>query len=76
MTPRRRSPPLPAVTVSWLSPGDVSDLLGVSQRTLREWRYFRTGPAFVVLGGRIRYRSDDLDRWVNAQRVETDTPSA
>jgi len=54
----------------------VSDLLGVSQRTLREWRYFRTGPAFVVLGGRIRYRSDDLDTWVNAQRVETSTPSA
>lgn len=47
----------------------VAEWLQVSRRTLREWRYFRTGPAFVEVGGRIRYRSADVASYLAARRV-------
>lgn len=47
----------------------VAEWLQVSRRTLREWRYLGTGPAFLVVGGRIRYRTTDVASYLAAQRV-------
>jgi excisionase family DNA binding protein len=44
--------------------------LGVAVRTVEDWRYRGTGPAFVRCGRQIRYRRADVDSWIESQRVE------
>lgn len=73
MTPQRRTVPRPAP--SWLTPREAAEYLGSSPRTLREWRYLERGPAYHVLEGRIRYRTDDLDTYLASVRVDPTTPS-
>ena len=43
--------------------------IGVSSKTLRNWRFRGIAPPAVKLNGAVRYRRSDLDRWVEA-RVE------
>lgn len=46
--------------------------LGVSVRTLEEWRKQGRGPAFVKLNNfRIMYRPEDIDAYVLECRVKT-----
>ena len=49
-------------------------MLGVSSRTLANWRTQGIGPAFVRVGAvrsRTLYRIDDLNTWLDNNRVET-----
>lgn len=53
---------------------DAAAMLGVSPRTLANWRTQGIGPAFVRIGAvhsRTLYRLDDLQAWLDANRVET-----
>ena len=53
---------------------DAAAMLGVSLRTLANWRTRGIGPAFVRIGavhGRTLYRLDDLNTWLDNNRVET-----
>jgi len=43
--------------------------LGLSPRTLQEYRTGRTGPPFRRHGRRVRYHIDDLDTWSKALAV-------
>jgi predicted DNA-binding transcriptional regulator AlpA len=55
----------------YLTPEQVSEMLGVAVRTLEDWRYKRTGPNFVKPTAHIvRYRQTDIDRWLTKQTVE------
>ena len=53
------------------SPADVAAMLGVSARTLGEWRFTGAGPAFVKVGSIVRYPHDALTDWMreNQQTV-------
>ena len=43
----------------------VGEYLGVSAKTLRNWRQKGKGPPWIRLeGGGVRYRPDDLERWL------------
>jgi predicted site-specific integrase-resolvase len=33
---------------------------GLSHRTLERWRHEGTGPAFLKIGGRVKYRLEDV----------------
>ena len=53
---------------------EAAAMLGVSPRTLANWRTQGIGPAFVRVGSvhsRTLYRVDDLAAWLDANRVET-----
>jgi predicted DNA-binding transcriptional regulator AlpA len=51
-------------------PHEVASYLGVTEKTLAQWRWRRTGPAWVKVGGReVRYRWEEIDRWVGVQTV-------
>ncbi|WP_425102487.1 helix-turn-helix transcriptional regulator [Tropicibacter sp. S64] len=39
-------------------------------RTLERWRADGCGPAWVQIGGSIRYRTDDVLAWEEAHRTE------
>ena len=55
--------------MSLLEPHAVAEMLGVPLRTLGQWRYRRTGPAYIVVGRHVRYRREDVDRWLESQTV-------
>ena len=53
-----------------LDQAQAAALLGVRPRCLESWRARGQGPAYVRLSARlVRYRVEDLDRWVAAHRV-------
>ncbi|HEX5493231.1 MAG TPA: helix-turn-helix domain-containing protein [Mycobacteriales bacterium] len=49
------------------SPGEVADYLGVTEPTLKTWRYTRTGPKWSKVGRHVRYRWSDVDAWLDRQ---------
>lgn len=60
-----------------VSANEAAVMLGVSPRTLANWRTQRIGPAFVRVGrvhSRTLYRLDDLKAWLDANRVENPDP--
>ena len=51
-------------------PADAARYLAVTVTQLRDWRFYRTGPAYLKLGHRtVRYRREDLDAWLRRNRV-------
>ncbi len=52
-----------------LWPEQVAEVLGVPVGTLANWRYQGRGPAFVKVGRHVRYRRNDVARWIDAQVV-------
>jgi hypothetical protein len=56
--------PLPSL----LKEREAADLLGLSFRTLQSWRSRGGGPAFVRLGGGVRYDKCDLNDFIQAGR--------
>ena len=50
-----------------LGPADVATYLGVTEKTLAQWRWLRRGPRWVKVGGRIRYRWADVEKWLDEQ---------
>ena len=57
-----------------VSANEAAAMLGVSSRTLANWRTLGIGPAFVRVGrvhSRTLYRIDDLNTWLDNNRVET-----
>lgn len=56
----------------YLTPREVSELIGLAEITLAHWRYLRRGPRFVKLGRKVMYARADLDSWIAEQRVATD----
>jgi predicted site-specific integrase-resolvase len=47
----------------------AAEVLGVAPKTLTRWRWARKGPPYVRIGV-IRYRLEDLDGYVQSNRVE------
>lgn len=51
-----------------LSQQQLADHWNLSPRTLERWRQVGSGPAYIKVGGQIRYRPDDIDKWERRQR--------
>ncbi|BBX89003.1 helix-turn-helix domain-containing protein [Mycolicibacterium boenickei] len=49
----------------------ASSLLGIPEATLRYWRHTDEGPPSFKLGGRVVYRRNELERWVEEQEAAT-----
>ncbi|HEX4077410.1 MAG TPA: helix-turn-helix domain-containing protein [Rhizomicrobium sp.] len=48
----------------YLRTPDAARFVGLSIRTLEKHRTYGTGPRYSKLGGRVVYRLDDLQAWV------------
>lgn len=46
---------------------EVSDYLGVPVATLHQWRHKGTGPRASKVGRWLRYRWDDVEKWLDEQ---------
>lgn len=53
----------------------ASRIGGVAPANLRRWRHKRQGPPYHRRGKLIRYRVDELDAWIAAQRVAPAAPA-
>jgi predicted DNA-binding transcriptional regulator AlpA len=51
-----------------LGPGDVSEILKVSQATLRHWRAVGRGPEYLRVGRHVRYRPSAIEEWLEEGR--------
>ena len=54
----------------YITQRDLEARWKVSGRTLERWRAERFGPAWVLLGGSIRYAMSDVLAWEAAHRHE------
>jgi excisionase family DNA binding protein len=56
------------VVAKLLTTEETAEILGVSVRTLEDWRSDGTGPDYVPLGRRtVRYRPQAIDRWLDTR---------
>lgn len=60
-------------TAPLLDSKSVATFLGVSEATLCRMRQDRSGPAFIDVRGRPRYREAALAAWVDEQERHTST---
>ena len=56
------------MVVRHLDQTDLAERWNISARTLERWRWIGDGPRFVKLGGRVRYRLEDVEAY-EAQQV-------
>ena len=52
----------------WQSPEQLAEYLDLPLATIYQWRHRRTGPVGYRIGRHVRYRSDDVERWLAEQR--------
>ncbi len=60
------------MSVKHMNQIDLARRWSISPRTLERWRWVGEGPRFVKLGGRVRYRLEDVEAY-EAQQVRAST---
>lgn len=56
----------------YLTEKQVEEQYGLRVRTLQNWRSLGEGPQYIKVGKRlVRYRVEDLDRFMESHRVVT-----
>ena len=48
----------------------AAEYLGVSRRTVEDWRRRGVGPRYAKVGRAVRYRVEDLDAWLASRSVD------
>jgi predicted DNA-binding transcriptional regulator AlpA len=44
---------------------EVAAYLKIGVASVRRWRLLRTGPKFVKIGAAVRYRREDVEKWLS-----------
>lgn len=52
------------------TPAQVSEMLGMSVKTLEKWRWERRNLPYVKLGTVVRYKESDLTSWIGAHTID------
>lgn len=47
----------------------AAEILGIAAKTLQYWRWQKTGPAYVKVGRRVKYRVIDLEAFLDHKTV-------
>ncbi len=56
----------------YISEKEVSRITGLALPTLRNWRFKRTGMAYIKLGRSVRYAMEDVLHYMESRKVRTD----
>jgi hypothetical protein len=56
---------------TYLNPHELAARFRVSPRTLERWRWLKTGPNYIKLGGKIVYALTDVEAYERRRRAET-----
>ena len=49
-----------------ITPEELADAIGIPIKRLYTWRLKGVGPTYVKVGNNLRYRSSDIEDWLNA----------
>lgn len=52
-----------------LTEQEVADILGLSCKTLQQWRYLKKNLAYHKIGKIVRYRLEDINTYINGNLV-------
>jgi hypothetical protein len=55
------------MTTKHLNQIDLSRRWSISPRTLERWRWLKSGPRYLKIGGRVVYRMEDVEAFEAAQ---------
>ena len=55
----------------FLTQSELASRYRVSPRTLERWRWLKTGPNYIKLGGKVVYALDDVEAYERRRRAET-----
>lgn len=58
-------------TPEYLNQDELAARFRVSPRTLERWRWLKTGPNYIKLGGKIVYALTDVESYERRRRAET-----
>lgn len=68
---------LPADAAELLTPAQAANIVGMATRTLAAWRSLgRHSLPYLKVGGRVRYRRQDVEAWLNGRRHVSTTQLA
>lgn len=56
---------------SYLHQHELAERWRISPRTLERWRWRKTGPSYIKLGGRVVYAVSDVEAYERRHRAET-----
>lgn len=70
------APNQPNPAAVFLNERDLSQRYNISVKTLRAWRFRHIGPPYLKLGGSVRYRLADLERWETSHIREAEPANA
>lgn len=59
--------PIALDTLEVFTPAEAAEFLRLKVDTLRIWRRDRRGPKHTKVGGRVRYRREDLEKYLKAR---------
>ncbi len=60
------------IEVRYLTDKQVAQMTGKAVQTLRNERYKRTGINFIRMGGAVRYDIQDVIKYMNDHKVQTE----
>ncbi|GAB2460663.1 helix-turn-helix transcriptional regulator [Xylanimonas ulmi] len=49
-----------------MTPAELAEYLGVTMYCVYAWSSHGGGPKVIHVGGRLRYRPDDVEEWLDA----------
>ena len=52
------------------STAEISEMFGLGESYLRKLRQLRKGPKYSKLGRMVRYRREDVDKWLESALVD------
>ncbi len=52
------------------STAEISEMFGLGESYLRKLRQLRRGPKYSKLGRMVRYRREDVDKWLESALVD------
>jgi len=63
------STPVSSPVAALLAEEAAADICHAKKQTMRAWRVRRIGPPFYKLNGRVLYKREDLEAWIESRRV-------
>lgn len=55
----------------FLKSTEVENLYGISAHTLANWRSKKLGPKYHKVGGAVRYKVEDLNKFMESKKIRT-----
>ena len=60
----------------YISEKGLAQKWGLSPKTLQRWRWLKTGPSYIKIGGRVRYSSTNIKKFEEESHHQSKSPDS